>query len=176
MKLYRIVSEKCISPSLVKQYIYCPVIPWIMSTYNLVEPVTDSMRLGREKHEGKPCTMVIDPSNNAVAVVDEVRTDGNVHVIVEYKAYPTRSIHRYVEQLKTQAYIVKRRYKHVRKAVLDIDGYGRIVLEITETMLKDAEMLLHKVATVISSEKPPPPTTNTRYCRICWYRKFCPYT
>lgn len=172
--MYKITGEKLVSPSLVKQYIYCPVIPWIMSMYNIAEPLTDSMKLGRENHQDKRQALISSTKNNTITILDEIKQENKTHIIIEHKTYPTKSIHRYIEQIKTQAHIAKNKYKHLRKAVLKINN-KQITIEITHTHLKDAERLIQKTKTTINNEKPPPPTTNPQHCQNCWYKKYCPY-
>lgn len=62
-----------VNPSLVKQYYYCPVIPWIQANLMVAEPTTDSMVLGSEAV--KPPTgrgQVRISTSRGATIIDEV--------------------------------------------------------------------------------------------------------
>ncbi len=162
---------------MVKQYIYCPIIPWIIAKYNLYEPPTDSMILGalpEEPVEGRGQVLVRSRKYHASTLIDEVVVNNNETILVEYKKYLPKSIHRYLEQLKTEALIAQEALGAIHKIKLIIDNIGREYM-FTEDFIEDAERILEKVAMTITSDSPPPPIRNPKKCNSCWYKKFCPY-
>ena len=162
-----------VQPSLVKEYVYCPVIPWIISRYGVVEPMTDSMRLGREEHDETRQLRV--RSRHGVAVIDELVEEEGGYVIVEKKAFRSRSIHRYVLQVVTQYMIASEKIRGIRKLVL-VNGDRRHELEVTDNLVEETRLFIEKLLRTLESDRPPQPTTDKWKCRMCWYRRFCPYS
>jgi len=83
------------TPWLIKQYIYCPVIPWLIVNFGVHEPSTESMKQGNEEKEAKGLGQVRIRSRkyNIQCVVDEVLYDSKGKpIIVEYKKFKPKSI------------------------------------------------------------------------------------
>jgi len=167
------VAWSGVQPSQAKQYVYCPVIPWIMVKYGVVEPTTDSMKLGREDHDSGKQVRV--KSKRGVAVLDSVVEENGRPVIVEKKAFRSRSIHRYVVQVAVQYLVASEKLPGVRKAVL-VNGDREHVIELSGDLIAEVEMLLERVARAVESDRPPQPTTEAWKCGMCWYSRFCPYS
>jgi len=166
------------TPWLVKQYIYCPVIPWIIVNYGVQEPPTESMKQGKEEVEAKGEGQVRIRSRKYgfQCVVDEVKYDSKGKpVIVEYKKFKPKKHLRYKIQLLTYALIAQETIGPIRKAIL-IMKTKKIEYEITDENLKLAKRILKETEKTINKEKPPTPKINPKKCSSCWYRKFCPYT
>ena len=175
--MYRPKREVAISPSMVKQYVYCPVIPWIMAKYNLQEPQTDSMILGavpEKPVEDRGQILVKSRKHRASTIIDEVRIINNETTLIEYKKYPTKSIHRYLEQLKTEALIAQESIGPIRRVKLIINNKEREYV-LTEDFIEDAGRILDKLLGILARDSPPQPVRNTKICSSCWYKKFCPY-
>ncbi len=168
------VRELKPAPSLVKEYIYCPVIPWIINNYCVTEPPTDSMLLGKEAEEEKKRLYVRSRRYRLSTIIDEVAEVNGENIIIEYKRYSSKSIHRYIEQVKAEAYIARETIHRLRKAVLNVNGNEK-VFEVSKEMLDDAERLFNRVEKTISREDPPPKTVYQRHCINCWYKRYCPY-
>jgi len=167
------LASETAQPSLVKQYVYCPLIPWIMLKYGVVEPATDSMRLGRGEHDSSKQVRV--KSRRGVAVLDSVVEECGRLVIVEKKAFRSRSIHRYVVQIAVQYLVASGKLPGIRKAVL-VNGDREHVIELSGDLLAEVEMLLERAARAVESDRPPQPTTEAWKCSVCWYSRFCPYS
>ncbi len=168
-----IVRETRLSPTLVKEYIYCPVIPWIIYNYGVASPPTDSMELGKSRETRQ--FYVKNRKYRASAIIDDIVYLGKEAIIVEYKMFPSKSIHRYIEQVKASALIAQEEISHVRKALLNI-GEEEKHIEISEDLLKDSKRLLNKIYNTITNDEPPPKTVYPRHCRNCWYKRYCPYS
>lgn len=165
-------SSHGIQPSLVKQYIYCPVIPWIISKYCIVEPVSDSMVLGREKHDQEKQVRV--RGKYGVAVIDEITEDREGRVIVEKKIFRSRSIHRYIVQAITQYILASGKIKCIRKIIVENGGYKHVI-RITDDLVDEVKKVIDKYLEIIERDDPPKTIMDKKKCSICWYRRFCPY-
>ncbi|MCX8199829.1 MAG: CRISPR-associated protein Cas4 [Sulfolobales archaeon] len=166
--------NKCLTPSMIKQYLYCPIIPWIMNTYNAIEPPTDSMKLGRERInvEGRGCIKAV--SKLGSAVIDEVIDEGCCKRIVEHKAYKSRSIHRYIAQALMQYLIIREKIPKVRKVTISCGG-KEVTLAITQDQVSELMQLINRLEKTLVSEKPPPVAMSGGKCNACWYSRLCPY-
>lgn len=173
--MFAVHLSKGLTPSMVKQYIYCPIIPWIMSIYNAVEPPTDSMRMGKEMTniEGRGCVKAV--SKLGTAIIDEVIDEGRGKKIVEHKAYKSRSMHRYVAQALTQYLIIREKAPGVRKITVNCGG-REVTLVITQDHVSELMQLMNRLENALESEKPPPMSVDKWKCRSCWYSRLCPYT
>jgi len=163
------------SPSMVKQYIYCPVIPWINSVYGIYEPVTDSMRIGREKSVEKGVGQVRVSSNGSTTVIDELVREGGEYILVEYKTFKSKSIHRHLAQALAAYIIASRKIPGVKKIRLSMEG-KTITITPSQQQIEEIAQIIERTKQATTSDKPPPPTTNRSKCQKCWYRKICPYT
>ncbi len=164
------------TPWLIKQYYYCPIIPWIIVNYGVTEPPTESMRQGKEaalEETGEREVCFRSRKHGLTCRVDQVIGDRKKgYTVVEYKRFKAKSILKYRMQLLAYALIAQEVYGRVRKAVLAM-GERRIVYDVTEEALEEAERALRRVGEVLASEKPPPASIS-RKCWSCWYRRFCP--
>lgn len=163
------------APSMVKDMVYCPVIAWIKLKYNVAEPPTDSMKAGRNVKVEKGKGQVLAVRNGFHTLIDEVVRGKNSVKIIERKAFKTRSIDRYLAQLKTTLYIATRSIRHVRKAEL-IVGEKKLELQVTSEMIEEGKTLLEKTLRLSASDKPPPTRPEPSKCKWCWYSRFCPHS
>jgi len=180
--------SKVISISLVKQYSYCPVIPWINQVLGYVEDPTPSMDLGRVDASYKeevarelklPRPWRIEVPLHSInlgvgGVVDIIAGDGRF-TVVEVKAF-RRSLRRsrhFRDQLMLYALLVNEVLGPVRDAILYMGG---LVYRFTVTQhdLDRMHRLINSVRRIIDSESPPRPKGNARKCGYCWYRRVCP--
>ncbi len=165
-------SSLGLQPSLVKQYVYCPVIPWIINKYGVTEPPTDSMALGKEEHNEEKQVRV--KGGYGVAVLDELMEEPDGKVIVEKKTFRSRSIHRYLAQVITQYLIASEKIQGIRKAVI-VNGDRRHEFKVTDDLVEEVKRIIYNCLKAMEDDKPPKPTVDKRRCSICWYRRFCPY-
>ena len=177
-----------ISVSLVKQYSYCPAIPWINWRLNLYEDPSPSMETGRmtaeEKEEIARRLGLPEPWRIEVRVSDaQLRLSGVIDVvagrrrltIVEVKRYPrrpSRSRH-FRDQLMLYALLANNSLGPVREAILVL-GSNAQRYRVTGEDLERARRLVEAARRVIESEEPPRPRMPPRKCRYCWYRRVCP--
>lgn len=172
--MYTLAKQE-ISSSLVKEYIYCPLIPWIISKYGVVEPPTESMVQGLEEKEKKGLGQVRARSRRyrVSCIVDEVRREKNGIVVVEYKKFKTRRYLRYKFQLLAQVLAVQETIGPVRKAVLSMAG-KIIEYTVTQEDLEQVKRVIEELRKVMEDDKPPAINPDPRKCSSCWYKRFCP--
>lgn len=188
MRAYYLYKDY-ITPWDVKQYVYCPLIPWITHHLGVSEPPTESMLLGGEldashKEEiagklglPKPWRIEVEVEDNELGLhgkVDIIAGRKRL-IVVEVKRYERISIEHYKAQLLVYALLVTRRLGPVSKAIL-VYGDKAIEYPVTSEDLVIARKLVEKTIKTIDNEKPPITNQNPRKCRTCWYRKYCPYS
>jgi CRISPR-associated exonuclease Cas4 len=164
-----------INPTLVKQYVYCPVIPWIVARLGVVEPPTDSMLLGRESTrppEGRGQVYV--RTKRGAVVIDEVVEEGGSKVIVEKKAYRSHNASRYTAQVVASYLLARELLQGVRRARLVVGGEVR-ELELSGDLVGDVEKIVELLERALGSDKPPQTRPEPAKCTSCWYRRFCPH-
>ncbi len=173
--MYKPRINKSISPTMLKQYIYCPVIPWIINYYNVQEPPTDSMKIAKEKQEAKQGKGQIHiKTKTSYTVIDEIVEDKAKKTLIERKQYRSKSIHRYLAQTIATYLIARQKIKNIEEIIID-NGGEQHQIPITQEIIQQIQPLLRNLEKTLNNEKPPPPTTNTKKCRTCWYKKYCPY-
>jgi len=180
--------EPHVTPWLIKQYYYCPVIPWIIVNYGLTEPPTESMKQGAKLdreivisklgYKGRTlCEVEVKSKKLPLrGKVDLVLEEGKgKYVIVEVKAFKDKRLLRHKMQLLTYTLLVEENLGSVRKAIL-LHGERKVEYQVTGEDLEQAVKAVNKLRRVIESENPPVITPNQRKCKSCWYRRYCPYT
>ncbi|MCE4624513.1 MAG: CRISPR-associated protein Cas4 [Desulfurococcales archaeon] len=177
-----------VSVSLVKQYTYCPAIPWINWHLNLYEDPTPSMETGRmvagEKEEVAKRLGLPEPWRFEVKVVDRrLNLSGVIDIvagkrrltIVEVKRY-RRSVkvsQHFKDQLMLYALLANNNIAPVREAILVLGDRAHRYM-VTRRDLERAKALVEKTRKIIQSEEPPRPRMPGRKCDYCWYRRVCP--
>lgn len=163
------------SPSILKQYVYCPMIPWINATLMIREPVTDSMRIGAEDIEPPDGVGQLHVRTRAgSAIVDEIVDVRGSKMIIEKKKYRSHNYSRYTAQAVGTYIVIRERIQGVRYAKLEIAD-RQLVLELSEDLVEDIEGLLEKLRDTIVRERPPETKPNPMKCSSCWYKRYCPH-
>ena len=169
----------------IKQYVYCPAIPWIARNYNIIEPSTMSMRFGREEGNNLIAKLrkigVKDPIRlnvqmystrlKAVGIADAISGKTRLTVI-EVKKFPRKKYKHFIAQLMFYAVLSEECIGPTYKAILII-GDAVKLYEITHERLSEAKSLMFTVKRIIKSEYPPK-VDKTPKCYSCWYRRYCP--
>lgn len=182
------MSEEWLSPHVVRQYAFCPQIPYIMLTLERAEPATDSMSIGKALAEEERKTVVgeIKPRGAEVmydvplrsmkhrirGVADAVIITPRGPSVVEFKAVKSKRIQKHHEyQLVAYAMMAEEQYGIAEESYLVYrNRYFKV--RVTEDKRKRVENILAKVRKMIRSEEPPP-VRPSRKCKTCWYRKLC---
>lgn len=170
----------------VKQYVYCPLIPWIKEHVNVAEPPDLNMVLGKinePKEEilrrlgvPEPWRYEVYLRNTElmiVGVVDLVGGDKRLEV-VEYKSFNRRRYGHFTSQLLFYAYLVSKSLGPVHRAHIVL-GKNAITYHVTEETLQHVEKLVRKVREVKTRDDPPRGVRpDLHKCGLCWYRRYCP--
>jgi len=164
-----------INPTIVKQYSYCPVIPWIQVKLNIYEPLTDSMKIAVENtHPPSGSGQVCVRGSRGLAIIDEIVEDKGGRVIVERKAYRSHNYSRYIEQAVSTYLIARSVIPGIRKIKLVV-GNRDTIIDINEDLAVDVERILDLIEKSLTSDKPPSTSPNPKKCGSCWYRRYCPH-
>lgn len=173
----------------IRQYSFCPVIPWLRSNYGIEEPATYSMELGKDvSKEGmeslanelrlpKPWLFEVLIENYELGITGKVDLLGGSKwfVVVEVKRFKRVSnFNHFLNQLLFYSYLVNTTVGPVR--------YSYLVLgdEVRKYLVGDYEFsiirkLIRKVRSIKLSEKPPSALRDSRKCLGCWYRRYCSF-
>jgi CRISPR-associated exonuclease Cas4 len=175
-----------------KEFEYCPVIPWIHHNIGYVTDPTDSMDVGRSRVDAsfkvkvaselglpKPYRVEVPVKSYRLrveGVVDLVAGDGKL-VVVEVKAFRRRRdrLRHFKTQLVAYALLVTESLGVVREAIL-YNGGDVMRFRVTGEMLLGVERKLAKLRAVIEGERPPEVSQPRQKCYYCWYRRVCPVT
>ena len=174
--------------TIVKDYAYCPAIPWIREVLGYTEPPTPSMETARIDASGKeaiagelglprPWRIEVPVRGRSLplrGVVDIVAGERRL-IVVEVKAYRRRrewSSH-FRAQLLVYAYLVNETMGPVREAVLYMPGRVERI-PVTRERLEQARRLAEAALGSVEGEEPPRPRQPARKCGYCWYRRVCP--
>lgn len=174
-----------VTPWDVKQYVYCPLIPWIARTYGVREPETLGMQWGREERASRLQRLMglglepplrfdvplYSPKLRAAGVADAVAGARRL-TVVEAKAFARKRFDHFRAQLMAYALLCETCLGPTRSALLLIGDRVR-VWDVTREALIESERLVLKVREVIEGERPPPAQQSGK-CPSCWYRRFCP--
>ncbi len=186
--VYRLSPYTSISAWLVKEYVYCPMIPWIITHYNIVEQPTTSMEDGANldidykeetiKELGLPYDTIayekeILLPDNIFLKIDAILRKHNEYTIVEIKRYRRKRYSDQKAQVKTYAYLLTKHGKPVHNVVLVQDKKIVYKRRIEEIDLETIKKTIEQLQKLIDSDKPPK-IKPTRKCWSCWYRKICP--
>ncbi|MEZ0289866.1 MAG: Dna2/Cas4 domain-containing protein, partial [Sulfolobales archaeon] len=170
MITHRVIDR--LSPTLVKQYIYCPVIVWLNIWLGVFETPSDSMIIGGESRDTSREVRVSNEKGSAVA--DEIRVERDHKILIERKSFKSKSVMRYIAQAITTYTISREKHEKIREFILEISGDSRRIL-ITEDMLETYSVFIERVREIMRNERIPRPD-NQKKCEKCWYKRYCLYT
>jgi len=169
----------------VRQFTYCPVIPWLRANYGVEEPPTFSMALGldvgrdvkeliaRKLNLPKPWRFEVrvDDHREGLSGTVDILAGSRWFAVVEVKAFKRRRFEHFTSQLFFYVYLVNKALGPVRESYLVL-GDEVVSYVVDEYVLKKASELVRKVREVKASAKPPNPRRGT-HCSYCWYRRYC---
>ncbi|MEM0297733.1 MAG: CRISPR-associated protein Cas4 [Zestosphaera sp.] len=172
----------------IKQFVYCPLIPWIKENVGVIEPPDINMMLGRpegpkenilkELKIPKPWRYEVylrNPHLRISGVVDLVGGTKKFE-IVEFKLFSRLRYDHYTAQLLFYAYLVTKTLGPVLRAHMLL-GKKTTTYHVSGETLRQVEKLVEKVRNVKTSEDPPVSRhLDPHKCALCWYRRYCPNT
>lgn len=174
-----------VTPWDVKQYAYCPAIPWIARAFNAREPETYSMKLGRGEREGRRAELaslgferpirldveMYSPSLRMAGICDAV-CGSRWYTVVEVKAFKRKKLGHFRAQLMAYALLCETCLGPARRAALVIAGRP-LFWDVGTRVLEETRKLAQRVREVVESERPPLVQASSK-CSSCWYKRFCP--
>ncbi len=180
--------RRSIPVTLVKEYCWCPAIPWIAVNYGVEPPLTPSMEEGiayrsrvrldeiaEELRLPEPRMYEVFVSSKKLGVhgyIDIVAGRGR-YTVVEVKAFESRRWKHFRSQLILYALLVNAELGPVRRSILVL---GRRVIDVavTDSDILYAKKLVEEVWRTILSPEPPRIQIVEQKCRYCRYRRLCP--
>ena len=176
-----------ITPTDVKDYVYCPAIPWIRRSMGLSEPPTPSMEEGamvgaEEKLEAARSLGFPEPVRVEVALksrsvplegVADIVAGSRRLVVAEVKRVSRVGRH-HIAQLKVYALLAEESIGPVGEAVLIVRGGRALRLTVTSEVLEEARLLASKAYKASYSDDPPKVSQPEAKCRYCFFSRVCP--
>ncbi|MCX8196366.1 MAG: CRISPR-associated protein Cas4 [Acidilobaceae archaeon] len=179
-----------LSASLVKEYSYCPTLPWLMANYEAYEQPTPSMEEGKRRALDKRAVAeelkLEQPWRFEVALaskrlglkgVVDIVAGSRSYTVVELKAFERnlKRSHHFRDQLLIYALLVNDVLGPVRRAVLYL-GKRALDMPVGERELSRARELIERTRRAVSSPEPPRGTPSPGKCLYCSFRRLCPYS
>jgi CRISPR-associated exonuclease Cas4 len=179
----------------VKQYVYCPRIPFYRYCLPAIRPVTYGMRAGIRSHEQEQAreerrslraygltsgqrifeTQLRSERLGLVGKLDmAVRLEREV-VVVDYKLSPGAAGMHFKAQLAAYALLVEEAWGlPVQRAYLYHlpDRKAEEVL-MTPQLRRRVGQVVEAMRTMVAAERMPPPPANRARCVSCEFRRFC---
>lgn len=180
--------RRAIPVTLIKEYCWCPAIPWIVYNYGFEPDYTPSMIEGFEYRAKRRLDEVADrlglpePRRYEVFVLSrKLGVYGYIDIVagskrltvVEVKAFKTKRWKHFEKQLIVYAAIVNSELGPVNKAILVL-GKKTISIEIMDRDIAIAKKLIDEVRRAIESPEPPRVNHVKNKCLYCRYRRLCP--
>lgn len=173
---------------MVKEYAWCPTIPWIIANKLVEPPPTPSMLKGLREHRsrdvlervakmmGYKCPEiekhVVDRRRRVYGVVDILAP--REQELVEVKIRATRLGRHQLAQLKVYALLAwSNGYRVKRAHIATLEG-ALETLEVDQRTLLEAEDLVEKTWKAVESPDPPPVCQPVEKCGYCRYARLCP--
>ena len=172
---------------MLRQFEYCPVIPWIIAHYNIAEPPTYSMEEGKEidlgEIAGKICGdedceyLVEEPiidEDGLLGFIDILVHDKHGYKAVEVKKYKNKRYSHQIAQLKAYAELYSSNTDRIVHEIILVQENEVVYRKRYEYHDKiEARRLIEKLDKIINSDRPPL-VEKTQKCNSCWYRRICP--
>ncbi len=171
----------------VKDYVYCPAIPWLRAVHGVIETPTPSMEAGLVDVEYKERVAeelslpeprrfevrLVDRELGVSGVIDVVAGPRDNMVILEVKAGVRKPQRHHLAQLKVYTLLASRLLGRVRRAALYTPG-GVVWLRVDYRLLEEAKWLVEEARKTMYSEAPPPVRQPEAKCQYCFFSQRCP--
>ncbi len=183
-RMNRRSSQFEIPASLVKYYLFCPRIPYLILQLGVRERVTENMVDGREEHmkffkrekrkKRRYVNVFLRSEKYGISgYVDEILREGNCYVVVEYKhaEYRRRAVKSHLYQAACYALMVEENFGRVCRILLKYIDRD-VSFPFTLGIKKYCISIINKIRRIYEGELV---TCNVdrRKCRNCGYFKFC---
>ena len=180
---------RTIPVTLVKEFEWCPAIPWIIANYGAEPWVTPSMEAGKRWRRSVDLEELANrlslpkPRRYEVFVASrKLGLHGYIDIVAgtkpitvaEIKAFNARRWRHFRTQLIAYAALANAEIAPVRRAVL-VMGTRAIDITVTDRDIHNLRNTVEKIRKIIESPEPPPVNQHPNKCSYCTYRKHCPY-
>lgn len=187
IEVLRLSISRSIPVTIVKEYCWCPMIPWIIYNYGIEPALTPSMARGIEFSRNRDISKIVSELDLPEPIRFEVFLESKAlgvygyidivagsrwYIVGEAKAFRSRRWEHFKIQLYTYALIVNSCLGPVREAILIMGG------DIYRWTLSDRDIaivrdIVKRVRDVITSPEPPRISIVEEKCRYCRYRRLC---
>lgn len=168
---------------MVKQYLYCPMIPYFIINLGIKERVTELMLSGRREHEkrlkrmrkqGWEVNVFLNSEKYGIyGYVDAFKKEENGYVVLELKntEYRKKVVKAHLYQAACYALMVEERFGRVNRVVLKYTD-REVSLPLTSGIKKYCISIINKIRKISQGElvtfHP-----DKKKCLNCGYFKFC---
>ena len=168
---------------MVKQYLYCPMIPYLILNLGVRERVTELMKSGKRKHERKLKSMKKQGWNvntflssekyGIYGYVDAFKKGENGYIVLEIKNtnYRKKTVKMHLYQAACYALMVEEEFGRVDRVVLRYQD-KEVSFPFTSGIKKYCISIINKIRKIAQGE-----LVTYRYdkkrCLNCGYFKFC---
>lgn len=175
-------DRESISVTELKDFEFCPAIPWIKRKLNWREPKTFSIEEGKRADFSEIIRLFPDPKEVQVFLFDkDTRLHGVADLIageevVELKAFNRLKFYHFRVQLLAYAFLAVRGGRRIRRASLIMENRERLSVEVSKEHLEVIESKAYRLREVLDSDSPPAVNPDRAKCYACQYRRVCPVT
>ena len=188
LHLAYVLSRGLLPVVMVKEYAWCPTIPWIMANKLIEPPPTPSMLRGLREHRSRDVLesvakmmgyespeierYVVDKKHMICGVVDILAP--RERELVEVKMLVLKLGKHQLAQLKAYTLLAWGSGYRVKRAHIATPKRTLKTLEVDQQTLLEAEDLVEKTWRTVENPDPPPVEQPLEKCRYCRYIKLCP--
>lgn len=171
-----------IPASLVKSYLFCPKIPYLILHLGAKEGITENMIEGRKEHEkffrkerrkGYVNVFLRSEKYGIYGYVDEILEENGCYIVVEYKhtEYKKRAVKSHLYQAASYALMVEENFGRVCRIVLKYKD-REVSFPFTLGIKKYCVSIINKIRRICEGELVTY-RTDKRRCENCGYFRFC---
>ncbi len=174
-----------ITPTMIKDYIYCPALVWMKHNYETKKQATPSMQAGKTtnlkeyaKKLGLPNPILIekcleDKELGLSGCPDIIAGEKN-RIVLEVKRFPRKKSYAqyFLVQAKAYAVLVERILGNVKQYGLVL-GEELYLYQYHQKDQKEIEKIVEKISKILQKQHFPQTTQNSRKCVACDYVKEC---
>lgn len=169
--------------SIVKLFLYCPQIPYLVFSFGLKEGVTELMVAGREKHERRLRTLkkkgwevnvfLRSERYGIYGYVDAFKKEECGYVVLELKntVYKKKVVKMHLYQAACYALMVEGNFGRVCRIEIEYDN-SKKVFPFTTGIKKYCVSIINKIRKIAEGELVSY-RIDERRCKNCGFIKFC---
>ena len=167
---------------MVKHYLYCPMIPYLILNLGVRERITELMLEGKERHEKKlrklrkegwKVNLFLKSKYGINGYVDAVRKEDNGYAVLEIKntEYRKRTVKMHLYQTACYAIMVEESFGRVSKIILSYTDKD-VTFPFTLGIKKYCISIINKIKRIVLGELVSY-RIDKKKCLNCGYFRFC---